>query len=55
MKILKIDCVSWVCFYLKDKKGKVVLNSFMEIVNKCNRKPNTLRVDQGRTYYNKRI
>ena len=33
---------------LKDKKGKTVLNAFMEIVNESNRKPNKLWVDQGR-------
>ena len=25
---------------LKDKKGKRVLNAFIEIINECNRKPN---------------
>ena len=25
---------------LKDKKGEIVLNAFIEIVNKSNRKPN---------------
>ena len=29
---------------LKDKKGKTVLNSFIEIVNESNRKPNKLWV-----------
>ena len=38
---------------LKDKKGKTVLNAFIEIVNKSNRKPNKLWVDQGREFYNK--
>ena len=33
---------------LKDKKGKTVLNAFVEIVNESNRKPNKLLVDQGR-------
>ena len=33
---------------LKDKKGKTVLNAFIEIVNESNRKPNKLWVDQGR-------
>ena len=33
---------------LKDKKGKTVLNAFIEIVNGSNHKPNKLRVDQGR-------
>ena len=30
------------------KKGKRVLNAFIEIVNDSNRKPNKLWVDQGR-------
>ena len=38
---------------LKDKKGKTVLNAFIEIVDKSNRKPNKSRVDQGRKCYNK--
>ena len=38
---------------LKVKKGKTVLNAFMEIVNESNRKPNKLWVDQGREFYNK--
>ena len=38
---------------LKDKKGKTVLNAFIEIVNECNRKPNKLWIDQGREFYNK--
>ena len=38
---------------LKDKKGKTVLNVFIEIVNESNRKPNKLWVDQGREFYNK--
>ena len=38
---------------LKDKKGKTVLNAFIEIVNESNRKPKELRVDQGREFYNK--
>ena len=33
---------------LKDKKGKTVLNVFIDIVNQSNRKPNKLWVDQGR-------
>ena len=32
---------------LKDKKGKSISNSFMEVVNKSNHKPNKLWVDQG--------
>ena len=31
---------------LKDKKGKRVLNAFIEIVNESNRKPNKLWIDQ---------
>ena len=38
---------------LKDKKGKTVFNAFIEIVNKYNRKPDKLWVDQGRGSYNK--
>ena len=37
---------------LKDKKGKTVLNAFIDIVNESNRIPNKLWVDQGREYYN---
>ena len=33
---------------LNDRKGKTVLNTFIEIVNKSNRKPNKLSVDQGK-------
>ena len=40
---------------LKGKKGKAVLNAFIEIVNESNRKPNKLWVDQGRGFYNKLI
>ena len=32
----------------KDKKGKTVLNAFIEIVNEYNRKPNKLWLNQGR-------
>ena len=32
---------------LKDKKGKTVLNAFIEIVNESNRKPNKLWANQG--------
>ena len=38
---------------LKHKKGKTVLNNFIQIVNESNRKPNKLRVDKGREFYNK--
>ena len=34
---------------LKDKKGKTVLNAFIEIVNESNHKPNKL----GKRIYNK--
>ena len=34
--------------HLKDKKGKMVLNGFIEIINESNCKPNKLWVDQGR-------
>ena len=33
---------------LKDKKGKTVLNAFIEIVTESNRKPNKFWVDQRR-------
>ena len=35
------------------KKGKIVLNTFIEIVNKSNCKPNKLWVNQGREFYYK--
>ena len=38
---------------LEDKKGKTFINAFMQIVNKSNRKPNKLWVDQIREFYNK--
>ena len=38
---------------LKNKRGKTVLNAFIEIVNESNRKPNKLRGDLGREFYNK--
>ena len=38
---------------LKDKKGKTILNAFIEIVNESNCKPNKLWVDQGREFYDK--
>ena len=38
---------------LQDKKGKTVINAFIEIVNKSNCKPNKLWVDQGRLFYYK--
>ena len=33
---------------LKDKKSKTVLNTFIEMLNESNRKPNKLWTDQGR-------
>ena len=33
---------------LEEKKDKIVLNTFIEVVNEFNRKPNKLWVDQGR-------
>ena len=38
---------------LKDKKCEIVLNVFIEIVDESSRKPNNLRVDQGRKFFNK--
>ena len=38
---------------LKDKKGKSVLNAFIEIASESNRNPNTLWVDQWLGFYNK--
>ena len=38
---------------LKDKKGKTVLNTFIETVNKSNCKSSKLWADQGREFYNK--
>ena len=32
---------------LKGKKGKTVLNAFIEIVNESNRKPNKLWANEG--------
>ena len=36
---------------LKDKNGKTVLNTFIEIVNESNRKPTKLWIDRGREFY----
>ena len=33
---------------LEEKKDKIVLNTFIEVVNESNRRPNKLWVDQGR-------
>ena len=38
---------------IKDKKGKTVVNAFIETVNEFNGKPNKLWVDQKREFYNK--
>ena len=38
---------------MEDKKGKTVLNAFIEIVNESNCKPNKLWVYQEREVYNK--
>ena len=38
---------------LKDRKGKTVLNGFVEMVNESNCKPNKLWADQGRWFCNK--
>ena len=38
---------------LTDKKGKTVLDAFIETINESNPKPNKLWVDQGRELYNK--
>ena len=35
---------------LKDKKGKTILNTVMEVVNESNRKLNKLWVDQEREF-----
>ena len=54
MEMLNIYCVigvfikdAWVK-PLKEKKSKTVFNGFIQIINKSKRKPNYLRVDQGR-------
>ena len=40
---------------MKNKKGKIVLNAIIEIVNKSNHKPNKLWVEQGIEFYDKII
>ena len=45
-------CLRWVKS-LKGKKGKTVLNGFIETVNQSNHKPNKLWVDQIKEIYNK--
>ena len=37
---------------LKDKKAKTVIHGFVEVVNKSKRKPDELRVDQEKKFYN---
>ena len=37
---------------LNDKKVKIFLNAFVEILNKSNRKLKKVWVDQGREFYN---
>ena len=41
---------AWLKFF-KDKKAKTVLLGFVKIVNKSNRKPNKLWVDQEKEFY----
>ena len=41
----------WVIKPLKDKKGKTVINAFMEILSESSCKPNKSWVDQGREFY----
>ena len=38
---------------MKDRKGKMVLNVSIELVDESNRKTNKLWVDQRRKFYNK--
>ena len=40
---------------MKDKKSKTVLHGFIEFAKKSKYKPNKLRVDQGRVFYNSPI
>ena len=37
---------------LNDKRSKTVLNGFIEMLNKCRRRPNKLWLDQEREFYN---
>ena len=46
-----IDVFTKYAWVKKDKKGKTVLNAFIEIVNESNRKPDKLWVDEGRKFY----
>ena len=41
--------------WVNPKIGNTVLNAFIEIVNKSNRKPNKLWIDQGREHFNKHV
>ena len=49
-----IDLISKYAFVipLKDKKGISIDNAFDKIIKQSNRKPNKLRVDQGREFHN---
>ena len=38
---------------IKDKKGTYIVNAFRKILSDSNRKPNKIRVDLGREFYNK--
>ena len=40
---------------MKDKKGETVANAFKDIMEKSNRKPNKLWVDQGKEFYNQHM
>ena len=37
---------------LKNKKGIKITNAFQEILDQSNRKPNKIRVDKGKQFYN---
>ena len=37
---------------LKNKKGIKIKNAFQEILDQSNRKPNKIRVDKGKQFYN---
>ena len=38
---------------LKDKKGITITNAFQKILDESNRKPNKIRVDKGKEFYNR--
>ena len=40
---------------LKDKKGETIANAFKDVMEKSNRKPNKLWVDQGKEFYNQHM